>query len=218
VSVGAGPRIFGYGDGEAMLGFGPADGPQLLILQPLFEELNRTRALVVAVCRGLAARGIGCWLPDLPGTGESPRALDGLGWQDWRDAIPAAIIATGVPITGSLAFRGGALLDDAVTGRRWRLAPTSGRSLLSDLRRSALASGSDPATPAGYTLSPDLAGPLSHADVGADDRWRTVRLVSDDRPADHRVDGIPVWRRPEPQPDDALAALLVDDIATWART
>jgi pimeloyl-ACP methyl ester carboxylesterase len=215
--MGAGPRIHGYGDGEAMLGFGPADGPQLLVLQPLFEEMNRTRALIGAICRGLAERGIGCWLPDLPGTGESPRALDTLSWRNWRDAVPVIVAATGVRISGSVAFRGGALLDDGVEGGHWRLAPTMGRSLLSDLRRSALASGSDPATPAGYTISPDLAGPLAAADVAQDDRTRTVRLVSDDRPANLHVEGIPVWRRPEPQQDNPLAALLVDDIALWAK-
>ncbi len=43
MSAGASPRILTYGDGEAMLGFGPANGPQLLVLQPLFEEMNRTR-------------------------------------------------------------------------------------------------------------------------------------------------------------------------------
>jgi len=209
------PRILHYGDGEAMLAFGPMNGPQLLVLQPLFEEMNRTRALIAAVCRGLAERDIGCWLFDLPGTGESPQPLDRLTWQDWRAAVSAAIAATGVAIHGSLAFRGGALLDDAVAGRRWRLAPTSGRSLLSDLRRSALASGSDPATPAGYRLPIDLAGPMADSDVVAGDGIRTVRLVSDDRPADVRVEGIPVWRRPEPQRDDALARLLIDDIAAW---
>ena len=216
MTAGAGPRVHTYGDGEAMLGFGPATGPQLLILQPLFEEMNRTRALVSAICRGLAQRGIGCWLPDLPGTGESPQPLDTLSWRDWSDAVPTAIAATGVPISGSVAFRGGALLDGGVAGRHWRLAPTGGRSLLSDLRRSALASGSDPATPAGYVLSADLAGALAAADIVADDRTRTVRLVSDDRPADLRVDGIPVWRRPEPQQDRVLAALLVDDIVGWS--
>jgi len=209
------PRVHSYGDGEAMLGFGPASGPQLLILQPLFEEMNRSRALIAALCRGLADRGIGCWLPDLPGTGESPRALDTLTWSDWREAVPMVVAATGVPVLGSVALRGGALLDGVVVGRHWRLAPTSGRSLLSDLRRSALASGSDPATPAGYTLSPGLAGPLAAADAAPD--ARTVRLVSDDRPANLRVEGIPVWRRPEPQADAALAELLADDIAAWAK-
>ena len=218
MTAGASPRVHNYGDGETMLGFGPGTGPQLLIVQALFEEMNRTRALVVAMCRGLAARGIGCWLPDLPGTGESLRGLDTLGWQDWRDAIPAAVAATGVAITGSVSFRGGALLDDLVDAPHWRLAPTGGRSLLSDLRRSALASGSDPATPAGYVLSGDLTGPLGTAEVASDDRTRTLRLVSDERAADLRVEGIPVWRRPEPQQDERLAATLVDDIAAWVTT
>jgi hypothetical protein len=215
---GASPRIHGYGNGEAMLGFGPAAGPQLLILQPLFEEMNRTRALVVAVCRGLAARGIGCWLPDLPGTGESPQALDTLSWQHWRDAVIVAAAATGVTITGSVAFRGGALLDEVVDAPHWRLAPAAGRSLLSDLRRSALASGSDPAAPAGYIVSDALTGPLATAEIASNASTRTVRLASDERAADLRVEGIPVWRRPEPQQDAPLAAALVDDIARWTRT
>jgi hypothetical protein len=212
------PRIQHYGDGETMLAFGPASGPQLLVLQPLFEEMNRTRALIVSVCRSLADRGFGCWMPDLPGTGESLRGLATLTWQDWHGAVPQAAAATGMSIAGTIAFRGGALLDDGVAARRWHLAPTSGRSLLSDLRRSALASGSDPKTPAGYVLSPDLAELLAAADVTADASARTVRLVSDDRPADLRVEGVPVWRRPEPQQDLALAARLAQDIAVWATT
>ncbi len=210
------PRVHLYGAGEAMLAFGPQTGPQLLVLQPLFEEMNRARALIVAICRALGERGIGCWLPDLPGTGESLTALDTTSWQDWCDAVPLAVAAIGGGFTGSVGFRGGVLLDHAVPGRRWRFAPTACRSLLSDLRRSALASGSDPATPAGYHLAPGLTGPLSTADVGADDNARTIRLVSDDRPADRHIEGVPVWRRPEPEQNLALARLLSDDIAIWA--
>ena len=54
---------------------GAADAPPILFVPPLFEEMNRTRALIAAIMRALAARGYGCWLPDLPGTGESLRAL-----------------------------------------------------------------------------------------------------------------------------------------------
>jgi len=215
MTAGASPRIHPYGDGETMLGFGPSTGPQLLVLQPLFEEMNRTRALIVAICRGLSMRGIGCWLPDLPGTGESIRPLDGLGWRDWRDAVIVAAAAAGVPIGGTVSFRGGALLDDTIDAPRWRLAPTGGRSLLSDLRRSALATGSDPTAPAGYVLSAALTGPLGLAEVAAD-RARTLRLASDERAADLRVEGIPVWRRPEPQQDARLATSLIDDIAAWS--
>lgn len=205
-------RALTYGEGDYLLAFGPEDGPQLLILQPLFEEMNRSRALVSALCRGLAARGIGTLLPDLPGTGESLRALDELGWADWIAAIAALPLTT-----GTVSLRGGALLDGLREGPRWRFAPTSGRSLLSDLRRSALAGDGDPLAPAGYRLSRHLSEPLQGAEPAPDEGARTVRLVSDEQAADRHVEGIPVWRRPEPESDEALAALLVDDIAGWAR-
>lgn len=217
------PRVHPYiagGAREFMLAYGPDDGPQLLILQPLFEEMNRCRALVAALCRDLARRGVGCWLPDLPGTGESPRALETVDWALWNQAVRNAAGLIG-ELSGQSAdcvsLRGGGLLDGGVDARRWRFAPTSGRSLLSDLRRSALAGGGDPTAPAGYRLSPALNEALHTADVVADDEGRTLRLVSDDRSADRHVDAAPLWRRPEPTRDDALAALLADDIVEWQR-
>ena len=54
---------------------GRADAPAILFVPPLFEEMNRTRALIAAVMRRLAKRGHGCWLLDLGGTGESERDL-----------------------------------------------------------------------------------------------------------------------------------------------
>jgi len=212
------PRVHPYADGEFMLAYGPPDGPQLLVLQPLFEEMNRCRAMIAGICRALAERGIGCWLPDLPGTGESLRALDDIRWEDWLAAIEAA--ATMVrnetsTLPSTFAIRGGALLDQAAVSRRLRLAPTTGRSLLSDLRRSALASGSDPARPAGYTLSPALVDALANAEPSADGDVRTLRLASDDRPADRRIDGTPLWRRPEPATDKGMEVAIVEEIASW---
>jgi hypothetical protein len=214
------PRVRHYADGEFMLAYGPQDGPQLLVLQPLFEEMNRCRAMIAGICRTLAERGIGSWLPDLPGTGESLRALDTVGWDDWLGATEAAATLireeTGaVPVT--LAIRGGALLDHKAGPKRLRLAPTTGRSLLSDLRRSALASGSDPAHPAGYTLAPVLADALGSAEPVSDGDVRTLRLASDDRPADHRIEGTPLWRRPEPMTDEAMEAAIVEEIAAWIK-
>jgi len=216
------PRVHSYiagGEPEFMLAYGPGNGPQVLILQPLFEEMNRCRLLVATMCRLLAERGIGCWLPDLPGTGESPRALEDVDWPLWREAAAAAAALvrehTGIALLCA-SIRGGALLDDAVDTRRWRFAPVSGRSLLSDLRRSALASGSDPLAPAGYRLSSSLSKKLQDADIVADPASRTIRIASDDRPADHVVDASPLWRRPEPARDDMLAQLLADDIHIWS--
>jgi hypothetical protein len=214
------PRVHRYGDGEFMLAHGPNSGPQLIVLQPLFEEMNRCRATIAAVCRALGERGIGCWLPDLPGTGESLRDIASTSWQDWVSATVAASEtvreATG-RLPSTIAFRGGALLDRTTGVPGWRLAPTSGRSLLSDLRRSALASGGDPAHPAGYPLSATLAEMLSTADAEPAPDVRTLRLASDDRPADHHIEGTPFWRRPEPTFDAVMTELLVNDIADWAR-
>ncbi len=215
------PRVHTYTAGgarEFMLAYGPEDGPQLLILQPLFEEMNRCRALIAVLCRHLARRGFGCWLPDLPGTGESPRGLETVDWPLWNEAVQAAaglIEAERGRLADCVSLRGGGLLDGIVNTRRWRCAPTTGRSLLSDLRRSALAGGGDPTTPAGYRLSTTLSDALQAADVVADDAGRTLRLVSDDRPADRHIEGAPLWRRPEPTKDDALATLLAEDIVEW---
>ncbi|WBO24110.1 alpha/beta hydrolase family protein [Sphingomonas abietis] len=214
------PRVHSYADGEFMLAYGPIDGPQILVLQPLFEEMNRCRAFVAGLCRTLAARGIGCWLPDLPGAGESMRALESVGWADWNaasDAAAALIAAETGIVPLSVSIRGGALIEPERSPRRWRFSPTTGRSLLSDLRRSALASGSDPATPAGYRIGSDLVAGLETANLPAGSPIRTLRLMSDDREADRRIEGSPIWRRPEPISDPTMLMLVADDITDWTR-
>jgi hypothetical protein len=173
---------------------------------------------VSGLCRALAAKGIGCWLPDLPGTGESLRALETVTWAQWIEAVEAAttiIAAETGEAPSSLALRGGALVEAGTLARRWRLSPTTGRSLLSDLRRSALASGSDPATPAGYRLGDDLGTKLAAAEPATGIAIRTARLLSDDREANLRIAGGPIWRRPEPVSDPILLDAIVDDIAGW---
>ncbi|WP_454883630.1 hypothetical protein [Sphingomonas oryzagri] len=159
-------------------------------------------------------------MPDLPGTGESLRTLETVGWQDWLSAVKSAAsivesVAGNVP--SIVAFRGGALLDRAIDAPTWRLAPVGGRSLLSDLRRSTIASGGDPAHPAGYTLSHDLAEALAANDTVPTPSAHTVRLTTDDRPADTRIDGVPLWRRPEPEFDAAMAEAIVSNIINWTR-
>ena len=216
------PRVLTYdlsGSPEFVLHHGPDGGPQILVLQPLFEEMNRCRALVSALCRGLARRGFGCWLPDLPGCGESPRAIEDVRWNDWSasvEAVEKRIRAETAHAPAIVSIRGGSLLDGQHPCPRWRLSPTSGRSLLSDLRRSALMSGSDPSTPSGYLLSAGLVEGLQQADVSVAPNIRTLRLASDDRPADRHIEGSPLWRRPEPTSDDILAQCLIEDIALWA--
>lgn len=208
------PRVLSLPGGEPILHHGPSDGLQFLVLQPLFEEMNCCRAFVARLCRGLAAHGYGCWLPDLPGCGESARALETVRWSDWLDAVMELdrllAVETGQAPYGTISIRGGALLDSAGM-RRWRLSPVSGASLVTDLRRSGLsASGA-------YPLTDDLADALGQAEPDGSAGARTLRLLGDDRAADRHVDGPALWRRPEPIDDPVFAATLVGDIVASMR-
>jgi hypothetical protein len=204
------PRALSLPDGTPMLAYGAQDARPLLLLQPLFEEANRCRALIATLCRTLATRGIGCWLPDWPGTGESPHALDDTRWPDWIAAVEAALRLSGARHVA--AIRGGALLDaDVPAGcERWRFVPVAGASLLTDLRRTALAGGDGSA---GYPVPPGLHAALAAAEPRGS--ARTLRLEGDARPCDLRLPGPALWRRAEPAGNDTLAALLADDIAAW---
>lgn len=203
--------ILGYRRSDAgdwLTEIGEAEAPAILFIPALFEEMNRTRALTVAVMRGLATRGYRSLLVDLPGTGESERDLSGVAWREWRHAVAAlesAAIATA-------SMRGGCLLDDPASKPAWRFSPVVGGSLARDMHRAALAGGAENA---GFPIAPDLLAALTEAKPASGEA-RTVRLVSDAHPADRRVDGPALWRRSEPGQSAPLADLLVEDIASWA--
>ncbi len=185
-------------------------GPALLVLPPLFEEMNRTRALLAAVMRTLAEEGYGCFLPDLPGTGESERALEEVSWQDWRDSADAAFKAAGA--SASVGLRGGALLDEAAPAR-WRFAPATGASLARDLARAGLMTEGG----GGYAPSPALLEPLAEAEPAPGGIVRTLRLATDRAEADLKLEGPPLWRRAEPQNSSELAEAMASDIWEWMR-
>ena len=186
-------------------------GTALLFLPPLFEEMNRTRALLTTAMRALAAQGFECWLPDLPGTGESQRALEEVSWQDWREAAAAAFASAGA--VASVSLRGGALLDEAAPAR-WRLAPATGASLARDLARAGLMTEGG----GGYSPSAALLDPLAAAEPPAGGRLRVVRLATDRAEADLKLEGPPLWRRAEPQNSPQLAEAMASDIAKWVRS
>jgi len=186
------------------------EGPALLFLPPLFEEMNRTRALLAATMRALAAEGFGCWLPDLPGTGESERPLDGVSWQEWREAAAAACEASGA--VASVALRGGALLDEAAPWR-WRFAPATGASLARDLGRAGLMTEGG----GGYAPSEALLAALAAAEPAGGNEVRTLRLATDRAEADLKLEGPPLWRRAEPQTSPELARAMALDIVQWVR-
>jgi hypothetical protein len=190
----------------------------VLIVPPLFEEMNRTRALVVAVMRRLAQAGHSCWLPDLGGTGESEAALAAIGWADWRHDVSAAArhIAgqAGRPLVAAL--RGGALLDDAADARGWwRFAPVDGAGIARDMVRAGLAGGVEWA---GYAPAPALRAALETAVAASVKPLRMARLATDRADADVRIEGPALWRRSEPGTSDALADAIAADIKKWSLT
>jgi alpha-beta hydrolase superfamily lysophospholipase len=196
---------------------GRPDAPAILFVPPLFEEMNRTRALIAAAMRWLAKRGHGCWLVDLSGTGESERALGEVGWDDWRHDVTsaAAHIAEKArkPLIASL--RGGALVDDGAEARGWwRLAPVDGAAVTRDMVRSGLAGGVEWA---GYEPSPGLREALEAAAPAAVRSMRTLRLASDRGEADAKIEGPALWRRSEPGNSAILADALAADLHRWSR-
>jgi pimeloyl-ACP methyl ester carboxylesterase len=197
---------------------GAADAPPILFLPPLFEEMNRTRALLAATMRSLAARGFGCWLPDLPGTGESERGLEACDWAHWTNAAAAAAerIAEASGRRPALAsLRGGCLLDSEPPAPcRWRFAPVAGAALVRDLERAAIAGGGELA---GYPVPAPIVEALRTAEPGTAAALRTVRLASDPAEADHKVAGPALWRRSEPGNSFELADAIALDIEIWVR-
>jgi pimeloyl-ACP methyl ester carboxylesterase len=198
---------------------GEASALPILFVPPLFEEMNRTRALIAGVMRGLAAQGFGCWLVDLPGTGESERALEECGWGDWRGGVMTSSKhvrerSGEPPLIASV--RGGSLLEDAAEARcRWRFAPVPGASLARDLKRAALAGGGDWA---GYPAPEELKQAVEAAQPAAVERLRTARLATDAGAADVKLAGPSLWRRSEPGTSPELAQAMAEDIAEWSRT
>lgn len=201
-----------YASTEWLLRIGAGDAPPVLFLPPLFEELNRTRALIVTTMRHLVAKGFGCWLPDLPGTGESERPLETMRWEDWREAARLAAAHIGRR-PAVVTLRGGCLLDEAVDAlARYRFAPVKGASLARDLARSGMISGG---AAGGYTLNDALLARLQEVEPSAPGQVRTARLASDPASADIKLDGPALWRRSEPGNAPDLAHRLADDIGEW---
>lgn len=185
---------------------------QILIIEPLFEEKNRTRRLIADVMRGLDTHQIGSTLPDLPGTGESLIDIATVSFDDWKDAIAAVDQTVDPALTVSL--RGGALLDSGAQ-RAWRLAPESGARIVRDLKRSQLASAAATPLYAGHALSDKFLSEFETALLPTHAALRTLRLESDGAEADAKLAGTPLWRRAEPGDDALLASAIVDDIVSW---
>ena len=204
---------------------GPPGGRPLLVIQPLFEEMNRCRRLLAQVTGALAERGIRSWIPDLPGTGDAERVAD---WDEWISTTLRVHANLGSQHSNNvaiLAIRGGCLLTPT-TIARYLLSPTSGASLLRDLLRSRAAADREAGLTtrldslsadlasgttldlAGYAMTSSLASALEAAAI--DTSGAHVATVGDG--------GFPgplVWRQGEPEDTTELAALIAADVSAW---
>lgn len=206
---------------------GPKAGPAILIIQPLFEELNRTRRLLAQMAARLADSGVRSWMPDLPGTGDAVGRMDWAAWQQILVRFHRNIEAEYAENIKVVAVRGGSLLAN-VFPDRYLFAPVpNGATLLRDLLRTRAAANPDNpgeradvlATRlksetlefAGYPVSPELAAAMGSATtdmLGA----RVAQI------GEGGFTGPPVWRQAEPVDASSLAADLADDILAWIST
>lgn len=200
------------GGTEHVLRHGAGSPVTLLVLPALFEEANRMRRFTVSVMRHLAAQNIGTILPDLPGTGESNIPLCDVNLVDWYDAVSSL----SENAMGSVAVRGGALLDGA-SKNRWRLAPESGERLLRDMTRATALSAGVPASEIdrqARTMPTRLAGNVINPAL--------YKELHDAMPVDGAhattVEGPKLWRAAEPDDDPIFAHLIADDIIAWTST
>lgn len=212
---------------EQLVCEGPATGPAVLFVLPLFEEANRMRRSVRLAMRALATRGVASMLPDLPGQNESLAPTVEATLSGWRNALADHIDAADRPLVLA-AIRGGGLIDDADAAAHWRLAPVRGAILLKTMMRARIAgdredgndtsiaelderSQKEPLRLAGNLLSPAMIAALREAEPVELPRCRSVSLGG----GQNALPGRPLWLQAEPGEDAALAEAIADDIASW---
>lgn len=201
---------------EYALGFDRQRAIRVLVVPALFDEANRLRRHTAETMRRLDIRGIDCFLPDLPGTGESLREPDTVCLSDWRMAMIAAARHFGA--THAFAIRGGALVRPDLPGPD--LAPVKGASILRQMVRmrvlSAREAGREEAADnvlrqglgegialAGYRL---CAGMVRELNEALPQDGRSVISQGD-------IGGGALWLRAEPDEDAAQADALASRVA-----
>jgi hypothetical protein len=217
--------IYQYGGGhEQCLCFGPDDAERrILILPPLFDEMNRTRHTLVQAMRVLAVRSIASCLPDYPGCNESNAALAQQSINSWRGAIVSAANSFGV--THIFSVRGGGLLDDAPGLPVIRLASVKGASLVKILVRTQIASDKESGIPttADGLAQQALSGTVTLAgNVLSAQLWSDLdsalpaqsHMISEMHLAD--VQGSALWLRAEPGYNADMSAALAEALDTWS--
>ena len=205
---------------------------QILLIPPLYDEMNRMRHMIVEMMRLLADRNIGSILPDLPGSNESLFPQKETSLEIWRDALKACL-ASDPQCSFIASFRGGCLIDTISPDLPiWRLSPVKGKSILRSMMRTRIASdkeagtvttmadltsraSKEPIELAGNLVGPVMFEQLQESDATSQNLVRTVRLESDSQSADCRLPGKPLWLRAEPDHDPVLSEAIADDLKDW---
>lgn len=217
------------GRDEYVAGIDPDDATRrILIIAPLFDEMNRTRRVLVGAMRALGNHGIASFLPDLPGTNESTAKLLDQDIGRWRDAMAAA--GEQLRVTHIASVRGGALVDDAMRGvPRWRLASAKGAGILKTMLRTRVAGDKEagvtttsdalmaeaahqPILLGGNILGPSMVSQLSASLPAELDRLRHVSIGAEAG----MIAGSALWLRAEPQDDPEMALAIAADLDRWS--
>lgn len=212
------------GGAENSLCFVPSGAKRrILIVPPLFDEMNRMRRTLLQTMRIMSASGIASCLPDLPGLGESTAALSAQSIAGWRSALKSA--AQMWDATHIFSVRGGCLLEDDCAVPIMRLVPVKGASLVKTLVRAQIASNKESGVPstadglAQQALSGTvmLAGNIFTAQLWAD----LDGAVPAERPGISEmnladIQGTALWLRAEPGYDAAMAAALAKVLDDWS--
>ena len=207
---------------------------QILLVPPLFDEMNRMRRMIADIMRLLDNHDVGTTLPDLPGTNESLYPQQDTSLEIWREALNICR-DNQQGCSHIVSFRGGCLIDDLSDNLPvWRLTPVKGNSLLRTMLRTRIASDKEAGTTtsmadlanivktesielAGNIISPPMFAQLQDSVVKTPKLLRTARLESDSKSADVRLNGTPLWLRAEPDADPSLSQSIADDLVNWIR-
>ena len=223
-----GPEYLSYtaaGRNEFCLSFGTANSRRILIIPPLFDEMNRMRRVLASAMRDLAGRDVSSVLIDLPGCNESVAKLEVQSLDSWLDAVAAC--ADQLSVTHIASIRGGTLVDGTHPDLpHWRLATVKGASLLKTMIRTRIAGEKEagnsigeaelimrakaaPIELAGNLLGPDMVAQLAIAEPLALANLTERKLGED-------IAGSPLWLRAEPQDDALFAANIAADLDHWS--
>jgi hypothetical protein len=216
---------------ELCLALDAPSGRNVMLVPPLFDEMNRMRKMLVDVMRALQTVDISSFLPDLPGCNESPVPLAQVTLTDWQHAVQAC--AQQHRISHIASFRAGVLTVAAMPDAgHWMLSPVKGAAILRTMMRTRIAADretglntslsglaeqakAEPIELAGNIIGPALFSQLNDAKPPTPKHQRIARLASDNKPADVQIDGSALWLRAEPGDDPAMSCAIAKDIAAW---